>query len=82
MIAVIVRAEFGFRDSDDGWLVIEGDIGVLTWISHTRYQRLFEFRVVWDRDPQRKVRQIIESSITIIGLQTQTARVFLTSPPT
>lgn len=81
MNAVVVEAELGYRDSDDGWLVLQGDLGVLTWIPHKRYHQLFEFRVVWDRDPERKVRQIIESSITIIGLQTQAARILLALPP-
>lgn len=84
MSAVVVRARFNSKtlDAADGWIVKKGDLGVLKWLPHKRHQRFLEPRVLWDRDPKRKVRRIILSSIAIVGLQTATARIMLTSLPT
>jgi hypothetical protein len=81
MSTVVVRAKYDSETSVDGdrWDVQKGDLGVLKWVSHKRHPRFSEARVIWDRDPQRRVRRVILSSIVIAGLQTPTLRVMLVS---
>jgi hypothetical protein len=83
MSAVVVRARFDSEtvESIDPWEVRKGDLGVLKWKSHRRHPRFFEPHVVWDRDPQRRVRKVIVSSIAIVGLQTSGSRVLLLRSP-
>lgn len=79
MAAVVVRARFDSQTSDHSgrWNVKKGDFGVLKWKAHGRHPRFFEPVVLWDRDPQRQVRRVIVSSLTVVGLQTRGARVLL-----
>lgn len=82
MSAVVVRARFDSPTLDaDSWHVRKGDLGVLHWHAHRRHPRFFEPRVMWDRDPKRRVRRVIVSSIGIVGLQTRTSRVLLLRSP-
>jgi hypothetical protein len=71
MSTLVVRAKHDFETTDDGnrWNVQKGDLGVLKWVAHKRNPRFVEARVIWDRDPERKVRRLILSSIVIVGLQ-------------
>lgn len=79
MSAVVVQARYDSETLDrvDSWQVRKGDFGVLRWKPHRRHPRFLEPYVVWDSDPKRKLRKIILSSITIVGLQTPTARFLL-----
>ena len=79
MSAVVVRARFDSAtlESTDPWKVRKGDLGVLKWKAHRRHARFFEPHVVWDRDPKRRMRKVIVSSIAIAGLQTSASRVLL-----
>lgn len=83
MSAVVVKAKFDSETLETGesWLVKKGDLGVLKWFSHKRHPRFLEARVMWDRDPKRKVRRIIQSSVAIVGLQTPSLRILLDSLP-
>lgn len=77
--AVVVKARFDSEtlDTVDPWRFDKGDLGVLHWKVHGRHPRFFQPCVIWDGDPRRKVRRVILSSITIVGIQTPTARVLL-----
>ena len=79
MSAVVIRARFDSEtlDASDPWLFRKGDLGVLQWKRHRRHPRFLEPCVIWDNDPKHAVRRVILSSITIVGLQTTTARVML-----
>lgn len=81
--AVIVRArrESETLDGVDIWRFRKGDLGILHWKRHRRHPRFLEPCVVWDRDPKRKVRRVIASSIAIVGLQTQATRILLFPGP-
>lgn len=81
MSAVVVRAKYDFEATENGerWDVQKGDLGVLTWIPHKRHPRFLDARVMWDRDPEQKVRRVILSSVVIAGLQTSTLRMMLVS---
>lgn len=83
MSAVVVKAKFDSETLDTGenWIIRKGDLGVLKWSSHKRHPRFLEARVIWDRDPRRRVRRVILSSIAIVGLQTTTIRILLDSLP-
>ncbi len=81
MGTVVVRAKHGFETLQEGdrWDVHKGDLGVLRWVAHRRHRRYLEPRVIWDRDPHRKARRVVLSSVAIVGLQTRTLRVRLIS---
>lgn len=81
MSTVVVRAKHDFETTGEGdrWDVQKGDLGVLRWVPHKRHPRFGEARVIWDRDPEQKVRRVILSSIAVVGLQTPTLRVMLVS---
>ena len=83
MSAVVVKAKFDSEtlDTRKSWIVRKGDFGVLEWFSHRRHPRFLEARVIWDRDPKRKARKIIQSSVAIVGLQTPSLRIMLDSLP-
>lgn len=81
MSTVVVRAKYDSEATDDGerWDIQKDDLGVLKWVPHKRHPRFVEARVIWDRDPGRRVRRVILSSILIVGLQTPNLRVVLVS---
>jgi hypothetical protein len=82
MSAVVVIARCDSEKLDaDLWQVKKGDLGVLRWKAHRTHHRCFVPYVVWDRDPERKVRKLMISSITIIGLHTSTSRLLLVPLP-
>ena len=82
-VDVVVKARFDSKTMDpvDAWQVRRDDLGTLKWKPHRGHPRFLEPCVVWDGDPQRKVRRVILTSITIVGLQTQAARVLLFPRP-
>jgi hypothetical protein len=79
MNAVIVRARFDSQtlEPTDPQFVAKGDLGLLKWKRHRRHPRFLEPCVVWDKDPHRKVRRVILSSIAVVGLETGAARVLV-----
>jgi hypothetical protein len=82
MSAVVVRARFDSAKMEaDLWQVKKGDFGVLRWKSDQRRPRLLVPYVVWDRDTERKIRKVVMSSITVVGLQTSRSRVLLLPAP-
>ncbi len=78
-IDVVVEARFDSKTMDpgDAWQVKKGDFGILKWKAHRGHPRFLEPCVIWDGDPLCKWRKVIQSSVTIVGLQTSTARVLL-----
>jgi hypothetical protein len=82
MNAVVVKARFDSRTlGPDPEHVSKGDLGVLGWKPHRRHPRFLEACVIWDRDPHRKPRRVILSSIEVVGLETQTVRVLVLPRP-
>jgi len=82
MNAVVVRARFDSRTlGRDPEYVSKGDLGVLEWKSHRRHPRFLEPCVIWDKDPHRKPRRVILSSIAVVGLETRTVRVLVLPRP-
>jgi hypothetical protein len=77
--AVVVKARFDSEtlDTPGGWRYSEGDLGVLHWKPHKRHLRFLEPCVIWDADPKHKMRRVMLSSITVVGLQTPTDRLLL-----
>jgi hypothetical protein len=82
-VVVIVKARFDSEtlDSSDPWRFKAGDLGTLQWRQHRKHPRFVEACVIWDRDPKRKVRRVILSAITVVGLQSSDARVLLLPLP-
>lgn len=77
--AVVVKARFDSEtlDTVDAWRYSKGELGILHWKPHKRHPRFLEPCVIWDGDPKRRMRRVILSSITVVGLQTPTDRVLL-----
>ena len=82
-VVVIVQARFdsGTLDSSDSWRFTAGDLGTLQWRQHRKHPRFMEACVIWDKDPERKVRSVILSAITVVGLQSLDSRVLLLPLP-
>jgi hypothetical protein len=79
MVDIVIKAQFGYGpiDVSDPWLVTAGDVGLLRWRTHRRHPRFLEPVVVWDKDPSRRARKCIVSSLTVAGFQSKHTRLLV-----
>lgn len=79
MAAIVVKARFSYGRAGrkDEWHVSEDDLGVLRWRRHRQHSAFLEPLVIWDRDPDKRPRSVVMSSLEIVGLQSRKLRVMI-----